>query len=595
MKGNFTRDSFDPTRGYTQVLLEAGRPVMDADFNEQGAINRLQLRKFIQDILGEHAGPKESFEVRRRNGADQLIWIGAGHYYVGGALVEHDREVPVPFPPAGGGNGAPAADEYLIYLEVWEQDVGPISEPAITDPGVADVTTAVRARTAWRPRVRRLAPDLCDPEPPCELLRWVEEVAEHAERCIEREASRLRKDVAEIEEDAEQAAAAVDEWLEQHLTASNRRRHADRIKELHEEHRKYRRQTPWALEPPSAEERRRALEAIDELRRHSPPRLRATLSDTFTGESSLYRVEVHVSGPPSGIRLPAPARINETMFSIRELRRDSAANSRQTVVLDVRADEPAAPREEDWLEIIDGALSEGVLVKVASVDREDDSTLIVTLADDVELADDLPALHAMVRRCGTFKVSRDNGASVLGIRSAGADNAGASTTLILEAPGAAQHELDQGDWLEILDDGLLRDDLPGPIVQVASASRQDDSTLLVTLARPTELPGNPQVVHAFVRRWDGAPRPVVADNELPLDADDQPYSGIGIEFHGRHVRSGDYWLIPVREQLTLVWPPTQHGDPFVPARGEHSFAPLALVSGSSVRDLRCKIRRLTEP
>ena len=54
-------------------------------------------------------------------------------------------------------------------------------------------------------------------------------------------------------------------------------------------------------------------------------------------------------------------------------------------------------------------------------------------------------------------------------------------------------------------------------------------------------------------------------------------------------------FIPVREDQALVWPPTQHGDAFVPARGEHTFAPLALVTGASVHDLRHKINQLTKP
>src|SRR5205823_369307 len=149
-------------------LLQAGRPVMDADFNEQGAITRCHIRTLIRDILGPSACPEGSFAVRRRTSADQLIWIAEGHYYVGGVLVQNPSELPVPLPAPPGGK--PADADYLVYLEVWDQDIGPLSEPAISDSGVVDVTTALRVRTAWRPRARRLAPELCDPDPPYGLV-----------------------------------------------------------------------------------------------------------------------------------------------------------------------------------------------------------------------------------------------------------------------------------------------------------------------------------------------------------------------------------------------------------------------------------------
>ena len=38
MRGDFTRDTFDPTRHYSGVLLQQGRVQLDADANEQSAI-----------------------------------------------------------------------------------------------------------------------------------------------------------------------------------------------------------------------------------------------------------------------------------------------------------------------------------------------------------------------------------------------------------------------------------------------------------------------------------------------------------------------------------------------------------------------------
>ena len=40
MKGDFTRDLFDPTKHYSGVLMQQGRVQLDADWNEQGSIQR---------------------------------------------------------------------------------------------------------------------------------------------------------------------------------------------------------------------------------------------------------------------------------------------------------------------------------------------------------------------------------------------------------------------------------------------------------------------------------------------------------------------------------------------------------------------------
>ena len=52
MKGDFSRDSFDPARHFTRVLLQQGRVLTDADFNEQAAIQRELLRAFVVDLVG---------------------------------------------------------------------------------------------------------------------------------------------------------------------------------------------------------------------------------------------------------------------------------------------------------------------------------------------------------------------------------------------------------------------------------------------------------------------------------------------------------------------------------------------------------------
>ncbi len=57
MKGDFTRDTFDPLKHFSRVLMQQGRVQIDADWNEQTSILLHYLRTLAADILGPHAGP----------------------------------------------------------------------------------------------------------------------------------------------------------------------------------------------------------------------------------------------------------------------------------------------------------------------------------------------------------------------------------------------------------------------------------------------------------------------------------------------------------------------------------------------------------
>src|SRR5438309_1839879 len=109
MKGDFTRNTFDPTKHYRRVLMQQGRVTLDADWNEQNAILLHYLRTLTTDVFGPHAGPAANpgFELvgnsaaldaklnqmvpdekRRAFLKDKIVngdaLIGAGRYYVGG-------------------------------------------------------------------------------------------------------------------------------------------------------------------------------------------------------------------------------------------------------------------------------------------------------------------------------------------------------------------------------------------------------------------------------------------------------------------------------------------------------------------------------
>src|SRR4051812_26215016 len=98
MHGDFTRWTHRPEHGYRSVLLQQGRILLDADWNEQAEITRTHDEIRTRDIVGRAgcsavpSGPGP-YEIVDTTGAppDGKAWadltLGAGRYYVDGIVV----------------------------------------------------------------------------------------------------------------------------------------------------------------------------------------------------------------------------------------------------------------------------------------------------------------------------------------------------------------------------------------------------------------------------------------------------------------------------------------------------------------------------
>src|SRR5882724_9325 len=143
MKGDFTRDTFQPAKHFSRVLMQQGRVTLDADFNEQAAISLRYLRTLARDIIGPYAAPagKDAngddlggFKLKLDPGPD--ISISKGCYYVDGILVENHtdnctyKKQPDYQPPADDPLlKAPAGEQaFFVYLDVWERHITPIDD-----------------------------------------------------------------------------------------------------------------------------------------------------------------------------------------------------------------------------------------------------------------------------------------------------------------------------------------------------------------------------------------------------------------------------------------------------------------------------------
>lgn len=186
MKGDFTRDTFDPVRHFSRVLMQQGRVQLDADWNEQTSILLHYLRTLAEDILGPHRGPavvggvdEMGFDLITQGTTDAekklramepdedrlkvLIEgiknkdavIGIGRYYVHGILVENHRallyteQVGYPFSPDTE-LGDLQDKELLAYLDVWERHISYVQDDHIREVALGGADTCTRAQVVWQ-------------------------------------------------------------------------------------------------------------------------------------------------------------------------------------------------------------------------------------------------------------------------------------------------------------------------------------------------------------------------------------------------------------------------------------------------------------
>lgn len=161
MKGDFSRDTFDPGRGYQGVLHQQGRMVLDADLNEQAAAHLHLLRQMACDLIGPHGGPGADAGFEIMMAENGTILIGPGRYYVGGMLVEVSTLTEYRCQPFH----CPAADDALsshrleatgtsalVYLDIFERTVSAAEDPSLADPALGGSDTALRRQTVWHVR-----------------------------------------------------------------------------------------------------------------------------------------------------------------------------------------------------------------------------------------------------------------------------------------------------------------------------------------------------------------------------------------------------------------------------------------------------------
>lgn len=187
MKGDFTRDTFNPAKHFLRVLMQQGRVQLDADFNEQTAILLHYMQTLAADLIGPHGGPeanlgfgivtdvrsvthltkieKPALKDEQTSGTVEQLLSGRekdaidfvitkGRYYVDGVLCENEDYVLYSeqgnyqrhsLPPAG--------LNLLLYLDVWERPINYIEDEQIREVALGGADTAERTRVEWQIKI----------------------------------------------------------------------------------------------------------------------------------------------------------------------------------------------------------------------------------------------------------------------------------------------------------------------------------------------------------------------------------------------------------------------------------------------------------
>jgi hypothetical protein len=179
MKGDFTKSTFNKKKHYRKVNMQQGRVQLDADWNEQLAIDAHHERTSLKDIIGITGTPTEAetgycdgFKITPPDSASTNNYnISRGRYYVDGILCENeedklpagqqpDRPALLPSGKAGFESflpPEPGTGAYIVYLDVWEKHVSYLDDPQIREVALLGPDTATRTKIVWQVKALKVS------------------------------------------------------------------------------------------------------------------------------------------------------------------------------------------------------------------------------------------------------------------------------------------------------------------------------------------------------------------------------------------------------------------------------------------------------
>lgn len=192
MKGDFSRDTFDPKKHFARVLMQQGRVQLDADWNEQLDLAAHRVETETADVIGACGTPlaQPGFAIAvdptTLPAAEQTrlttlkvlplqagdLLIGPGRFYVDGILCENEDYVAYTKQPDWYGTDPtknpkqpeleilpPPNGWQLAYLDVWHRHLTALDDEALREKALGGPDTATRAKTIWQVKLLAAPPN----------------------------------------------------------------------------------------------------------------------------------------------------------------------------------------------------------------------------------------------------------------------------------------------------------------------------------------------------------------------------------------------------------------------------------------------------
>ena len=182
MKGDFSRNTFDPKKRYSRVLMQQGRVQMDADWNEQLDIATHRAATESVDVIGPAGAPTHAaafglvLDPTTLTAAEQarvaalgLTPLGAGNFlltpgrfYAAGTPCEAEDFLSLAKQPDFPGAAAISeAGFHLVYLDVWQRHLTALDDGAIRETALGGPDTATRVKTIWQVKTAKVDQPKC--------------------------------------------------------------------------------------------------------------------------------------------------------------------------------------------------------------------------------------------------------------------------------------------------------------------------------------------------------------------------------------------------------------------------------------------------
>jgi Family of unknown function (DUF6519) len=162
MRGDFSRDTRERARRSSTraVLLQQGRQLLDADWNEQAGLEADREEQLARHVIGRQGAPRDDAGFAISGLANDLT-IGPGSLYAEGlhlanpAATTYASQLPAGMLPALS-TIVPDGQEGFVYVEAVLRPASLTADPLLAEPALAGADTVVREIVAWTVRVAPL-------------------------------------------------------------------------------------------------------------------------------------------------------------------------------------------------------------------------------------------------------------------------------------------------------------------------------------------------------------------------------------------------------------------------------------------------------